>query len=564
MEILRTENLSFAYPESNKNAVNNVSLSINKGEFVVLCGESGCGKTTLLKLLKKELAPFGKCSGNIYFNSVLQQDLPHSISECKIGYVLQNPDSQIVTHKVCNELAFGLENCGVDTNTIKRRTSEMASYFGIDGWFRKNTDELSGGQKQMLNLASVMVMQPEILILDEPTSQLDPISASEFINTLQKLNSELGLTILLSEHRLEDVFPVADRALIMQKGELLFNDVPENIPKLLKSFDNNHPMLMAMPSAVQIFYGLSNGTNCPLTVKQCKEFLENNYNKQPQTEIKTEKVKVKKISESNIAIELNNVWFRYEKNSQDVMRGVNLQVNMGEIFTILGGNGSGKTTVLSVMCGINKPYLGKVKVQNHSVCAYKNGSLYRNNLTMLPQNPQTVFVKDTVYDDFKDILKSLSYDKGTAQTKLNDIVKLLNIEHLLKMHPFDLSGGEQQKCAIAKILLTNPQILLLDEPTKGLDAFSKKSLYEILILLKMQGKTIVIVTHDVEFAANISDRCSLYFDGEIISCDTPKKFFTQNFFYTTAASRISRNMYSDAVTCDDVILKARQYGEKYE
>lgn len=215
MALLQIENLSFRYPKSERLALDSVTLNIHAGDFVVVCGESGCGKTTLLKLLKRELAPAGEKNGSISYNELLQEELDPRVSAHEIGYVLQNPDNQIVTDKVWHELAFGLENLGIPTQVIRRRVGEMASYFGIQDWFRRNTDELSGGQKQLLNLAAVMVMQPKILILDEPTSQLDPIAAADFIATLQKLNRELGLTILLVEHRLEEVFPIADKVLFM-------------------------------------------------------------------------------------------------------------------------------------------------------------------------------------------------------------------------------------------------------------------------------------------------------------------------------------------------------------
>ena len=277
MEILRIENLSFRYPNAKSNAIDGVSLSINDGDFVVVCGESGCGKTTLLKLLKSELAPVGEKSGKIFYCGKEQEMLDPKSSASQIGYVLQNPDNQIVTDKVWHELAFGLENMGVDSDIIRRRVGEMASYFGIHEWFRKKTDELSGGQKQLLNLAAIMVMQPKILILDEPTSQLDPIAASDFIATLHKLNRELGLTIILVEHRLEEVFPIADKVLLMDSGKALLFDVPEAIGRKLLKAHSDHRMLCALPSAVRIFTALGIEDECPLTVKEGRDFLERHF-----------------------------------------------------------------------------------------------------------------------------------------------------------------------------------------------------------------------------------------------------------------------------------------------
>lgn len=554
MEILHIEDLSFKYPKSDKKALDGVGFSVNSGEFIVVCGESGCGKTTLLKLLKKALAPAGEKSGKILYKGVSQDELDDRAAACEIGYVLQNPDNQIVTDKVWHELAFGLENMGVATQVIRRRVGEMASYFGIQDWFRKKTDELSGGQKQLLNLASVMVMQPEILILDEPTGQLDPIAASDFISTLRKLNRELGLTIILVEHRLEEVFPIADKVLMMENGRALLYDSPENIGESLRKIKNDHPMLLGLPSAVRIFNALSVEDKCPLTVRDGRDFLERNFTASvcPQ---------IAEYSHSDeAAIELKNVWFRYEKDSPDVLRGTSLKVYRGEMYCILGGNGSGKTTTLNVISGLSRAYRGKVFVGGKLIKEYKGNSLYRNNLAFLPQDPQTVFIKDTVYEDFSEILEAMSVPKSERRDEIESVAEKIGITELLDKHPYDLSGGEQQKCALAKTLLLHPKILLADEPTKGLDAYSKRRLGEILLDLKKDGITVLTVTHDVEFAAENADRCALFFDGEILSADVPAAFFSENNFYTTAANRMARRLWKNAVTCEAVI--AACHGEK--
>ena len=552
MEILHIENLSFRYPKAQVNALSNINLSINNGDFIVVCGESGCGKTTLLKLLKKELSPVGERSGNIYYNGSNQEALDEKTAAAEIGYVLQNPDNQIVTDKVWHELAFGLENLGLDTGIIRRRVGEMASFFGIQDWFRKDTDELSGGQKQLLNLASVMVMQPKVLILDEPTSQLDPIAAKDFISTLHKINRELGLTVILVEHRLEEVFPIADKVLLLEKGEILLYSAPENIGKQLKDINENHPMLSGLPSAVRIFSALQREGKCPLTVKEGRDFLEENFTPQADA-IAPQELKLT----SETALELKNVWFRYEKDLPDILRNTSLKVQKGEFYCLLGGNGTGKTTTLNVISGLNKAYRGKVLIKGKNIKDYKANSLYRKTLAFLPQNPQTVFIKDTVKTDFAEILEALAVPKAEITEKINAVCERIGITHLIEKHPFDLSGGEQQKCAIAKMLLLEPQILLLDEPTKGLDAHSKQELRNILEELKAQGITLLAVTHDVEFAAEAADRCALFFDGEILSADTPTRFFAENNFYTTAANRMARSLWKYAVTTEQVVERCK-------
>lgn len=564
MELLKVENLSFTYPRQSgdtspeKEALHQVSFQIQEGDFVVVCGESGCGKTTLLRMLKRELAPAGQKQGAIFFSGREQSELSDREAACEIGFVLQNPENQTVTDKVWHELAFGLENMGIPTPVIRRRVAEMACFFGIDDWFRKKTSQLSGGQKQLLNLASVMAMQPRLLILDEPTSQLDPIAASDFINTLVKINKELGLTILLTEHRLEDVFPVADQVMVMEKGQLLYMGSPREVGKNLKQAKKNHKMLLGLPSAVRIYQGLDEiEVSCPLTVREGRNFIREEYdNRITRIERKQEAI----IGE--IAMRMKEVCFRYEKDTPDVLENVELTVYKGEILSLLGGNGAGKTTLLSVISGANIAYKGKIEIFGKRLKKYKGKELYVRNLVSLPQNPQTVFLKMTVREDYEELRNVLEYSKEEMQKAITEVSKKLEISHLLDRHPYDLSGGEQQKAAIGKVLLLQPKFLLLDEPTKGIDAWAKKQLGILLGELKQQGITILMVTHDVEFAAEVSDRCGLFFDHQVVSVDKPEEFFCNNNYYTTAANRISRQQYENAITCEEVIALCKRNGRK--
>ncbi len=593
MELLRVEDLSFTYPKQEKDtsriqaALEEVSFSVQAGEFIVICGESGCGKTTLLKLLKRELAPTGQKKGKIWFRGILQEELTDREAACEIGYVLQNPENQTVTDKVWHELAFGLENMGVPTPVIRRRVAEMACFFGIDDWFRKKTTELSGGQKQLLNLASIMAMQPKLLILDEPTSQLDPIAASDFINTLVKINKELGLTILITEHRLEDVFPVADRVFIMNKGHMLLMEPPREAGRDLKRLDSSHKMLLGLPSALRIYQGLdATDAQCPLTVRDGRNFLEENYRNDirriergntafgqdsasasttaqgggavSQSAVPKEKSQDKQ----PIAMRMKDICFRYGKDLPDVLESVALTVHEGEIVSLLGGNGSGKTTLLSVVSGTNKPYRGKIEIFGKRIQKYSGKDLYVRKLALLPQNPQTVFLRMTVREDYEEIRKVMGCSQEEMKRKIAQTAELLGITHLLDRHPYDLSGGEQQKAAIGKVLLLEPRFLLLDEPTKGIDAWFKLQLQGLMRDLKQKGMAILMVTHDVEFAAEVSDRCGLFFDHAITSLDPPEDFFCSNNYYTTAANRISRNQYDNAVTCEDVIRLCKQNGRR--
>jgi len=556
VEILQIENLSFSYPQTEKKAVDNIDLTLNAGDFALLCGESGCGKSTLLKLIKRQLAPYGEKSGRIMLSGVPQEELDEREEVRRIGFVMQDPESQIVTDTVWHELAFGLENLGEPTQVIRRRVAEMASYFGIEAWFYKKTTELSGGQKQLLNLASVMAMQPEILILDEPTAQLDPIAAADFIGTVKKLNRELGLTVLMVEHRLEEVFPLADRVLIMQNGKLCFDAPPQNAGEFFVLYPS-HPMRASLPCAMRIFSALGEKGESPLTVRQGRRFISENY----KNDINTLEI-TRQEQNSETLLELKELWFRYKKELPDVLKGVSLKIKKAEHFCILGGNGAGKSTMLSVAAGLLKPYRGKVILNGKPIERLSKGELYRKNIALLPQDPKSVFTGNSLIEDMRAFGKTMEISENELNGRISEITEMLGLGQLLDSHPLDMSGGEQQKAALAKLLLSEPQVLLLDEPTKGIDAFSKQTLIDIIIGLKKKGVTVVTVTHDVEFAAAAADRCGMFFSGELMSVDAPESFFAENNFYTTAANRIARGYFNNAVLCEHIVELCRINGKK--
>ena len=547
MAHFQIENLTFSYAAAkNKRSLDDVSLTIEKGEYIVLCGKSGSGKTTLLKHLKSVLTPSGKRSGTILFNGVPMEQVSQRDQSSKIGYVMQNPDDQIVTDKVWHELAFGLESLGTDQKTMRSRVAEMACYFGIQDWFHRDVANLSGGQKQLLNLASIMAMQPEVLILDEPTSQLDPIAASDFLNTVRKINMELGTTVIITEHRLEDIFPYADRAIVMDGGKVIADDTPRNIGQLL--WEQKNDMFAAMPTPVRVFYGTEGTGSCPLTVREGRTWLSRSFPEGAKKNVFSADLLPEEIESP--ALSLKELWFRYEKNSPDILRGVSAEVAAGSLFAIVGGNGAGKSTTLKAICGICKPYRGKVKIFGKPIEKYKSAELFQNCLAMLPQDPKSLFVAKTVREELEEMTRD--------QSKIGEIAAVCEIENLLGSHPYDLSGGEQQRAALAKVLLTNPRLLLLDEPTKGIDSFFKEKLANILCKLKEQGITIVMVSHDVEFCAKYADTVSMFFDGQVLTTDTPRRFFGNNSFYTTAANRMSRHVFSMAVTAEDVVNLYRE------
>ena len=554
-------------------------MTVEEGSFVVLCGKSGCGKSTLLRQMKSVLASHGQKRGCIrYFGTELEK-VDERTQSAEIGYVLQNPDNQIVTDKVWHELAFGLESLGYDSATIRLRVAEMASYFGIQAWFLRNVNELSGGQKQLLNLASVMAMHPRLLILDEPTSQLDPIAASDFLETVRKINRDVGTTVILTEHRLEDVIPWADQVYVMDSGRMIADGMPSEIGRKLKEL--GHDMFLSMPTPMQVYAGVESSQACPLTVRQGRRWLEKELDNVDlkAVEYETDSVKhktgfVRKKTHVSSGkeipeIRLRDIWFRYERELPDVVKGLSLDVRKREIFALVGGNGTGKSTTMNLIARIRCPYRGKIWLEGKNIEKYTDNELYHGFLGVMPQNPQSLFVKKTVRDDLYEMIDGKREKKSDAfsidmskKDAVAGIVSLTKLEDLLDRHPYDLSGGEQQRLALAKVLLLRPRILLMDEPTKGIDNHYKKELGEILRKLTEHGVTILLISHDVEFCAQYADRVGLLFEGNMVTNKPAKEFFAGNSFYTTAANRMSRQFFPDAVTVEDVVAGVDAYARR--
>ena len=579
MNLVEIKDFGFSYPESSRKVLEHVNLNIKEGTLNVIMGRSGCGKSTLLRQLKSVLAPAGEKEGKILYRNIPLEDTDHRTQSQEIGFVMQNPDNQIVTDKVWHELAFGLESLGYDNATIRLRVAEMASYFGIQKWFYKNVSELSGGQKQLLNLASVMAMHPSLLILDEPTSQLDPIAASDFLETVKKINRDIGTTVLLTEHRLQDIIPYADRVFVMDEGTLFLEGTPREIGTKLK--EQHHGMFLSMPVPMQIYAGTESALTCPLTVSEGRQWIREYIEEKG---IKKEKIqqanqRLEKQGEKNEnetagffghlkrqkentppAIQMKDVWFRYEKDSPDVIQNLSLEVKKGEFYALVGGNGTGKSTTLSLLGRVHQPYSGRIYLDGKDLRSFSDRELYCGYLGVLPQNPQSIFLKKTVLEDLYSVIggrkekPSNEYPISMKKEKaIEGIVSLTHLEGLLERHPYDLSGGEQQRLALAKVLLLRPKILLMDEPTKGMDAEYKEELGSILKKLQSHGMTIFMISHDVEFVAEYADTTGLFFEGNVVTSKKTRDFFAGNNFYTTAANRMARGLFPEAVTGKDVV-----------
>lgn len=553
MEAIAIKNLTFAYSENSDFSLNQISLQVEQGEILLITGVSGCGKTTLLRHLKQEYMPQGFCSedSEIWIGGRRIQELDEKEQAAIVGFVGQNVEDAQVTDKVWHELAFGLENLGYAQDVMQRKIAEMVAFFGLDGIYHEKLCNLSGGQKQMVNLAAVMVMEPEVLVLDEPTSQLDPIAATEFFRMIEKINRELGTTIVMTEHRLEEVFAMSHRICVMEQGSVIALDAPWQIARDL--YEANHVLAKALPSAAKIYLPLECGREqVPITVNEGRNWLKG-YVKEHRPEMwgemdfysrrrsdSSDKTNVHGKRKSDhfdkmnrwndrklgpLALHADEIWFRYERDGKDILKACSLKLEKGKITAILGGNGAGKSTLLNVLAGHFTPYLGKVEIEPDAV-------------GMLPQNPQAMFAKKTVEEELL-----------FSQEMIDDC----DLQTVRKQHPFDLSGGQMQKLALAKLLLDDKDILLLDEPSKGMDYDFKEYMGKLLKQLVSRGKTVLMVSHDVEFCAKYADVCGLFFDGHIVSFTDCRSFFLRNRFYTTSVARMCRDIMPEAMVVEDVL-----------
>lgn len=577
MALVSFKNFSFRYSCANNNVLNKINLDIFPGEFILFCGPSGSGKTTLLSNLKKEIRPKGEYNGKIYYDGTNIENIKDYKSACEIGFLFQNPDDQLVSDNVIQEIAFPLENMGLPTSEIRNRIAEMTAFFGIDKYLHKNVNELSGGQKQLVNLCSLLVLKPNLLLLDEPTSQLDPIASYNFLSMLRRLNEEFSITIMATEHKIDNIFHFLDKVVFIDNGEVKYMDSPQKISsKVVQDslFSNYLPSVTKMHFLLQSEHNCLNEFEIPLKMREGKQELnfldrklKETYHRslaqyKPGETKKPNKNFSLNESESNELMKCQNVWFAYMKENI-ILKDISLEIKKGEFISILGGNGTGKTTLLQILSGILTPKKGKINLNNGIKIDYVH------------QNPMIHFWQETVKEElsepslesledkldyntrfkkliFKNNSKSIYNPKENQFIQKNELIEFFGLSHLLDNHPYDCSGGEKQKIAIAKALLNNPDILFLDEPTKGLDPISKISLARKLKKLQENGLAIVMTTHDIDFAAQYSERCIILFDGTIQIDSTPKSVFSSNNFYTTFVNRLVKNYLPECITLEDV------------
>lgn len=559
MSYIEVENLTYYYPNENNAALENINLKIEPGEFVLLVGGSGSGKSTLIKTIAGLAPEFygGKIKGDIRVEGCSIASIPRNELVQKVGLVFQDPESQLVMTNVEQELAFGLENLGLDNSLMKRRVLEASGALSLGSYLKSNTPELSGGLKQKVALASILAMQPEVILLDEPTSQLDPVSGEEILTILRRLNEENGITIILIEQRLERCFHLADRFLVMDKGKIICNTTNPTVFSRW-ALENGSSFI---PPLAKVFAG-AGFEKVPLTVKEGRSLIGSLPQK--VKDIKPVQTKETKAFQKNDPIiELENLWFVYQ-NGEEALKNINLSICPGDFLIIMGENAAGKTTLLKNINGLLKPSRGKVKICGQDSKNLKVEEVARQ-VGFLSQNPNDYLFLNTVEEEVSFTLRAQGLEE---KGKVESLLTRLKLDTLKDKNPRDLSSGERQRVALAAVLIAEPQVILLDEPTRGLDYQLKEDLGEFLQQLQQEGKAVVVVTHDVEFAAQYGQSIVLMSQGSIIAQGAKKAMLTQSTFYSPQVSKLFHKYTNDILTIEEGIeflkaLKIKKRGGIY-
>lgn len=537
--ILEIKNLSFHYDEYDgktglstigNDGIEDVTFSIPEGSFVTLCGSTGSGKSTLLKLIKRDVITSGKRTGNIYFDDEDIDQLSAEDISSKIGLLFQNPEDQIVTDKVWHEIAFGLENLGMSQADMETRLAEALAFFRLENISGSDTASLSGGQKQLVSLASILAMYPRLLLLDEPTSMLDPEAAEHYIATLKKLQTSLGLTVIIAEHNLDNILPISDMLMVMDKGQLICCDTTkEALTKLAGTESGSLTADLPLPTR----YGMHiRAKSIPLDINSgrilIKEHALNTPKHHPTTTTAADAVTTADAAQP-AALTIKNMSFRYAGSGKDVINDFSASFNKGCVYALLGCNASGKSTLLNILAGNLKPQLGRLMPKLSSL-----------KVSYMPQDTDNLFVSESIEKDLLSV--------GLKKDDYPEYIRHLDFSR----SPLDLSGGEKQLLGLAKVTALNPEILLLDEPTKGTDNLSRALMTAALRKLRDNGTTIIIACHDMSFAAECADICGIISMGRLTGLKNCREFFISNKLYTTPARNMTLGIIDDLYLEEDI------------
>jgi energy-coupling factor transporter ATP-binding protein EcfA2 len=539
------DHVTFTYPEAAAPALSDVSLGIEAGQFTLVIGPSGSGKSTLLRCINGLVPHFsgGKFSGRVTVDGLDTREHPPRNMASVVGFVFQDPEAQFVTERVEDELAFALENAGVPQLTMRKRVEEVLDALGIASLRNRAVSSLSGGEQQRVAIAAALALQPKLLVLDEPTSQLDPQSAEDVLSALVRLNADLGLTIVLAEHRLERVLQYADRAIFLPEagGAPLVGD-----PRGVMESVALTPPLVTVGKAL-------GWKPLPLTIKEGRRFASQSRipvrGWSGEREALSASLRPPTSDIRSLALDVRDVW--YADNGQDILHGVSLKANAGEFVALMGRNGSGKTTLCKSIVGLARPQRGQVNVNGQDVRDKSTAEICRQ-VGYVPQNPGALLFADAVRDELLVTLRNHGLDEASAPVAPGELLSTLGLEQAALQYPRDLSTGQRQRTALASVLVTRPSILLLDEPTRGLDYAAKSTLVNILKRWQAQGAVIVMVTHDVELVATCADRVALMAEGEIVVDGPVRQVLSESAIFSSQINKLFGS--PSLLTVNDVLV----------
>lgn len=534
MAYIEIRNLSYNYPLEKKKSLENINLDVEQGEILLVMGRSGSGKSTLAKCISGSAPHFygGTIEGSIRINGKFLEKMEHSDRAQEITMVFQDPERQLIMNKVHREIAFGLENVGVDENKIKRRVFEAMQFANILGLAYRDINTLSGGEKQKVAITSAIAYLPKCIILDEPTSQLDPAAAEEVVSLVKKINEELGITIIIIEQRVNKWFDVVDKIAFMKAGTMSFyNNKKEFYLKSAVEEENFLPDYLRLTKILGI-------KEVPENLKQARNLLN---------VVEFNRPKVIPEKSSNKIIEINKVNCNYD--GVKAVNNVSLTLVKGEFLGVMGANGAGKSTLIKAIMGL-KEYQGSIRIKDYEV-KDKSLKLLARTIGYVSQNPNDYISKRTVYEEVKFTLDN--HDIKDYETIIENTLKGLDIYDLKDKNPRDLSGGQKQRVAIASILVLSPEVLLLDEPTRGLDLELKNKLGNTLRSLSEKGTTIIVITHDVDFTSNFCNKFALMFNGEIVSEGNREEVLSDGIYYSSTVNKLLRHKENNIFTIEQAV-----------
>ena len=532
--MIKIRDLTFYYGDASRPALQDVNLDIEDGEFVLVTGPSGCGKTSLCRCLNGLIPHFygGEIAGGLEVQGL--DVMRHTTRELatRVGMVFQDPENQLVSMDVQREVAFGLENLAFPRDVMAKRVEESLDTLGISGLRHRQVHELSGGEKQKVVISSVLALHPDVLVLDEPTSELDPKGAEDVLSIVRRLNDELGITVILVEHRLDRVVHLVDRMIVMDEGKI----IADGNPRAVLSNGDITSIGAGVPPIVRIVQRLrDNGVNVddiPLTVKEGRAMLKDIFmGARGSTLSHTESA-----DNGRPVIEIDKLWHAYPEGIT-ALKNVSLRICEGEFVAVMGRNASGKTTLVKHINGLLQPTKGKVIVNGIDTRRATIAQLSRK-VGFIFQNPNDHIFADTVEEEIAFILKNLGFDSGEIAARIDEMLEMFALKEFRKRYPRSLSGGERQRVAMASVLVARPRVLILDEPTRGMDYRLKSELMRFLNGYREKGNTVVLVTHDVETVAEHADRVVLLSEGGVVVDGNKRDVLSRALFFSPQINRL--------------------------